>query len=490
MKSGSLIPRRGGLASIYDFGTKFHMPNANELLASYAGKEGATVDMTVRDFVDQVVRLCPKPTFIRILPDSFSLKGPSSEQRKYALHSFVLSHAVQILLFAPQERNPNRAYSRDRASYAHRFPTPDNIGGGIEKNVAGLFSMEDLHRAILLFYFTINHRMGSQGRPWIGKAHEYNAASWEDQFPGYYTPYANADLSNAELQPQSHGEPVRTEAESIPEGFDYGVSVAEPSEDTKPITGLGAVDINTEILESIVTTYPAKTIRESLKMLGEPEPRHLLPKNFQQDLSDLKKRHQQPDFDARVVRHRDTATDISFDQPSATIIVEECNFSQAWQSPLAFAVQQRTDEHYLSQQGSEGFEEQRKGMLVSFDWRSCALLDLDDAKLFRDRVAKARKTSHQLKMIYSLQDIENAATTLKVDSVRIDHVYMLTSCGLQLFYRQTKADNTDPVSPHDRKAYVRWLCRYSPIMTRAMDLATKYIGKRLLVYVDDPWIQW
>jgi len=485
MKSGSLIPRRGGLASIYDFGTRFYMPNATELLASYAGKEGATVDMTVRDFVDQVVRLCPKPTFIRILPKTFSLKGPSSEQRKYALQSFVLSHAVQILLFGPQDQNPNRAYSRDRASYAHRFPTPDNIGGVIGKNVAGLVSTEDLHRAILLFYFTINRRTGSLGKPWIGKAHEYSS---EDPFPGYYTPYTIAGLSNAELQPQSHGEPVLTEAERILEDLGHDASVAEPSEDTSPITGLEAVDINTEVLESIVTTCPARTIRESLKILDEPEPRRLPPSGFQELLVHLKRHHQQPDFDARLARYRDTVTYMSFEKHSATIIVEECNFTQKWPLCLQSALEQQTKEHYLAQQESEGFDEQRKGMLVSFDCRNCAILNLQAAKTFRNDVAEARKTVHLLQTVYRLQGIENAATTLKIDSAGIDHVRMLTSCGLRLLYDQFKGAKI--VFPNNYLASLRWLCQYSPIMTRALDLAIGNVGKQLLIYVDDPWIQW
>jgi hypothetical protein len=484
------------------------MLSATTLLASYAGKLGEKADMTVRDFVNQVVTLCPKPTFIRVLPEHFSHKWPPKERKRYALRAFVLSHAVQILLFAPQDRIPNRIYSRDGPHYAHRFPSPDNIGGGIEKNVAGLFSMEDLHRAILLFYFMINRRMDEIGRPWIGKVHKYEASPNDIQFPGYYTPDADADPTSADPQPQNHSEPVRTEApvhteapvltespvltegESISEGLGHGVSVTEPSEDTSPITGLEAVDINTKILESIVTTCPARTIPESLKILDEPEPRRLLPRGFRELVVNLKRHHQQPDFDARLARYRDTVTYMSFEKHPATIIVEECNFSQKWPLHLQSAIEQQTKEHYLAQQKSEGFDEQRKGMLVSFDWRNCAILNLDDAKTFRHGVAEARKTVHLLQTIYRLQGIENAATTLKLDSAGVDHVRMLTSCGLQLLYRQFKGDKERIVFPKDRSASLRWLCQYSPIMTRALDLAIENVGKQLLIYVDDPWIQW
>ena len=226
------------------------------------------------------------------------------------------------------------------------------------------------------------------------------------------------------------------------------------------------------------------------RFLDVPEPRKLLPSGFQDLLVHLKKHHQQPDFDARLARYWDTATYISFEKHSATIIVEECNFSQEWPLRLQSAIEQQANEHYLAQQESEGFDEQRKGMLVSFDWRNCAILNLENAKAFRNDVAEARKTVHLLQTLYRLQGIENAATTLKLDSASIDHVRMLTSCGLRLLYDQFKGDKDKTVFPNHHAASLRWLCQYNPIMTRALDLAFKNVGKPLLIYVDDPWIQW
>ncbi|RBQ75730.1 hypothetical protein FVER14953_03515 [Fusarium verticillioides] len=39
---------------------------------------------------------------------------------------------------------------------------------------------------------------------------------------------------------------------------------------------------------------------------------------------------------------------------------------------------------------------------------------------------------------------------------------------------------------------IRWVCYYNPVMTRALEVANKYCGddkERLVVYVEDPWIQ-
>lgn len=550
MRKGSLIPRHGEhygsgesvVRSIYSFQGKFAMINPTELLEAYAGKEGQRADMTVRDFVDQVVTLCPKPTFIRVLPKYFWRTGSQETRRKYALQSFVLSHAVQILLFASQDRVSNRVYSRDRTSYAHRFPTPDNIGGGTEKKIAGLFSMEDLHRAILLFYFMIKRRTHPQARPWIGRA----VTDMPVLFPGYCNPDADTVPTRDEpIKPEaagnlegngvSSGSITKVEQNAVRSGQEamvdkdsnsiapipdaaiqannishdsatvvsaadleerrcpgttavdqqdihHVVSAAILSKDRSPTTGLKAVDINTEILESVVTTWPARSIRLSLRRLGEPEPPQLTDRDLQELLSDLKKRHEQPDFEARMARHRATISDLLIDQFSASIIVEECNFSQAWNFPLASAVQQRSKEHYKAQQESDGFDEQRKGMLISFDWRNYAILNGDDAKPFRETLAEVRS------IVPQLQDLDNVTTNPEMDMVGIDPVNMLTSCGLRMLYRQAKAGMM--MSLDSCKVYLRWLCQYSPIMTRALDLAVKNAGKRLLVYVDDPWIQW
>ena len=68
------------------------------------------------------------------------------------------------------------------------------------------------------------------------------------------------------------------------------------------------------------------------------------------------------------------------------------------------------------------------------DWRSSAILNPDDAKLFLRGLAEAKKTIHLL------QGLKGAVIPSKIDSVGIDHLNMLTSCGLQMLDRQVQTD--------------------------------------------------
>ncbi|WXC64900.1 hypothetical protein SNK03_010710 [Fusarium graminearum] len=163
-----------------DFSNEFVRPPPTQVLQAYYEDE------RVHDFVDQIIELCPQPTFLPIRNDHVS------ERKEYLwapkrLHpeAFVLAAAAQILLFAPQDWNPDRDYSRDK--YTHRFPTPDNldIGGGTDKVVSNKYSMEDLHRAILMFYRLVDRR--SQ-KDWLTKRVLINTKS---EFPGYHDPKKN-----------------------------------------------------------------------------------------------------------------------------------------------------------------------------------------------------------------------------------------------------------------------------------------------------------
>lgn len=87
--------------------------------------------------------------------------------------------------------------------YGHRFPTPEFIGGGTEKVVAGLFSMEDLQRGIVEFYHFVSRR--KQG-DWIGKVPEDDGLLPE--FPGYHGP--NVGATGAAAQDPEDGDRVET----------------------------------------------------------------------------------------------------------------------------------------------------------------------------------------------------------------------------------------------------------------------------------------
>lgn len=66
------------------------------------------------------------------------------------------------------------------------------------------------------------------------------------------------------------------------------------------------------------------------------------------------------------------------------------------------------------------------------------------------------------------------------------------TCGLRLLFDQAMGQRSR-LTPTDRMDCIRWVCYYNPIMTRALELANKYCRdnkERLVVYVEDPWIQW
>ncbi|RBR24753.1 uncharacterized protein FIESC28_02526 [Fusarium coffeatum] len=104
------------------------------------------------------------------------------DEMAVAPKALILVHAVQLLLFTPQAWDRDRPYTRIASDYPHRFPTPVEVGGDTEKRVANTFSMEDLHRAILLFYQLVIRRLGRGA--WIGRP----APTMESQFPGYVKP--------------------------------------------------------------------------------------------------------------------------------------------------------------------------------------------------------------------------------------------------------------------------------------------------------------
>ncbi|KAG9503580.1 hypothetical protein J7337_003531 [Fusarium musae] len=64
-----------------------------------------------RRFINDVAKLCTKPTFIPVLNQTVSTSG---EPGKISPCAFILAHAVQVLLFAPQDWDPNRVYTRDQ----------------------------------------------------------------------------------------------------------------------------------------------------------------------------------------------------------------------------------------------------------------------------------------------------------------------------------------------------------------------------------------
>ncbi|SCV45357.1 uncharacterized protein FFB14_08608 [Fusarium fujikuroi] len=535
----------------------------------------------VREFIDKVAKLCTKPTLIPVLNQTVSTPGLPGNISPCA---FILAHAVQILLFAPQDWDANRVYTRDQDAYAHRFPTPETIGGGTTPTVAGLFSMEDLHRAILLFYYLLKRR---SERKWITK--KAPARSSKAGFPGYHHPTSPSVDHGAhhnpneppagETSPSASGwgpqanevdavadnnepddsdkdeggsgqseedanesEGVREdeneeESESAPhqsgeynsesnqgdedengDGQADEVEDADMSEglnETETIEGLKTITINTLILESLTTTRPSESLSQRLQDLGKPKAPPISSGNLDSELLFLLEHHMQPEFEYEASTSIKNDTHVPFDlgipemkhlikrpsgtpanseinQPSPLVFVEECRYQ--WDIPHYPEI----NDSCPAQPPGQGnhpiseYPELRKAVLTSFDWRNKILLELEEPP-FLATVENAKSVMKGLLdpeiAKYQIEGFGSEDATPLIDTYKL--LRDDQTCGLRLLFDQAMGQRSR-LAPTDRMDCIRWVCYYNPIMTRALELANKYCRdnkERLVVYVEDPWIQ-
>ncbi|KAF5709512.1 hypothetical protein FMUND_10000 [Fusarium mundagurra] len=461
----------------------------------------------VREFTENIAKLCTKPTFIPVLNGSVSTP---SQPHRISPMAFILAHAVQMLLFAPQDWNPNRVYSRDQSTYPHRFPTPETIGGETARTVAGLFSVEDLHRAVLLFYYLLNRRSASK---WIAKAAPQSSSNAD--FPGYHCPASpamNQDQSEVATAPVSNEEPVNALANPQTDQRTSLVDADAPEalDDPQPIKGLGTIKINTMLIESATTTRPRRTVAERQRAPNRPEMHPLLEWELKAEVASAKNLHAQPDFDKLLARSRETETRVTFsfqgpdiaalmrhqvactEDIPPTIVIEECDFQEG--NPIACHVAKimpKVSEQVCNQTDEEMLEH-RKALLTCFDWRNNSTLK-SNKPFFPGTLGNAKSVIERLNdPNVPRSQIEDDANPDVITMVNLyDTVYDDESCGIDLFYMQNQLDRSVKALG-SRGVAIGWLLYRSPIMTRALDLAIKYCKdkkERLLVYVEDSWIQ-
>ncbi|EEU35700.1 uncharacterized protein NECHADRAFT_87952 [Fusarium vanettenii 77-13-4] len=105
---------------------------------------------TVRELVDEVARATPRPVLIPILVQN--IRSDDHANKDHIVQTaFNLVHAVQLLLFATTQFQPDRTYHREHPNRRYTFNTGD-------KTVTGLFSLEDLNRSVLMMYSLYNRR--------------------------------------------------------------------------------------------------------------------------------------------------------------------------------------------------------------------------------------------------------------------------------------------------------------------------------------------
>ncbi|KAF5009663.1 hypothetical protein FDECE_4132 [Fusarium decemcellulare] len=132
----------------------------------------------------------------------------------------------------------------------------------------------------------------------------------------------------------------------------------------------------------------------------------------------------------------------------------------------------------------------RLGVLTTFDNRNHIVLQATKPLLAGKRddvINKVRQMGEQ--------KTQSAPKRLQGPVVGVEHVEDLvrhdTNGGLTFLYTVTNT-NPDLYAPTTSSSLIRWLAAESPIMTRALDLAFQHVRgdkKRLLFYVDMPWIQ-
>ncbi|KAF4335375.1 hypothetical protein FBEOM_10784 [Fusarium beomiforme] len=440
---------------------KIDMPSPAAILQAYDENPG------IRSFINNIASLCTKPTFIPALNKHVSLP----EGEKICPEAFVFAHAIQILLFAPKTWDPERQYSRDH-KYTHQFPYCNTLGLDAtdpESDARHHISEKDIRRAILLFYHLIKRRDGSS--VWI--------------------PISTTD-SNLEIADDE----------------------TDTTDDIAPIKWHDSFDVGTLLLDTFTTRTPTKILPQRLRSLGEPELPPISVKKFRQDLDLLHERHEQPEFMSILSKIQRLVTRVPYnlgisgmnhlvqrlsggtsnsniDWLSPIVTVEEC---VDWESPGCPEINnlgyEESSEH--DSQAAWTLFEHRKNVLVSFDWRNKMVFDLEEPP-FLATIDTAKRVIKQLQDPEIEQSLINGRGETEVDAIieKYNMILRDPTGGLSLLDAQVIIDESKRM-PSNRNDCIHWACYYSPIMTRAIELAWKYCRddkEQVVVYVEDPWIQ-
>lgn len=145
--------------------------NPAELVSTY------TTNSQLKSLIDTIACSLSAPMYLPITRNMVNERD--DENDVIDRPATILAHAIQILLFAPTQWNPNIVYKSDNGDYTHRYPTPAGHGGNC-RTVAERFSLEDLHRAILLMHLAISRRAPGNN------VYSARPPRSLEKFPGYY----------------------------------------------------------------------------------------------------------------------------------------------------------------------------------------------------------------------------------------------------------------------------------------------------------------
>ncbi|KAF5578895.1 hypothetical protein FPANT_9821 [Fusarium pseudoanthophilum] len=114
-----------------------------------------------RDWLDTFATLITEPQLLPSIGAGF----------QHRMETFILAHALQILLFAPIQWHQGATY-KSTDSYPRRFPLEYPEPGPDDVTVCGKYSLDDLYRAVLLMFFLIQQRPAKGGDPYNSRTSE------------------------------------------------------------------------------------------------------------------------------------------------------------------------------------------------------------------------------------------------------------------------------------------------------------------------------
>ncbi|KAF7553679.1 hypothetical protein G7Z17_g3457 [Cylindrodendrum hubeiense] len=166
------------------------LPNPVHVIKAYENPD-------VKWVVDCVANGVSKPIFLPVAHrDVWPGTGSPHQASNTSSIIFILVHAVQVLLFAPiNSKTPKSELCANQEAYPHRFPSPPGFGGNEDKDVAGLFSMEDLNRAVLLIFCQLKRRDGKHNLSSDSSPRNQSCT----EFPGYLDQVSDSDNLDDEV---------------------------------------------------------------------------------------------------------------------------------------------------------------------------------------------------------------------------------------------------------------------------------------------------
>ncbi|KAF3073075.1 hypothetical protein CFAM422_004964 [Trichoderma lentiforme] len=221
---------------------------------------------------------------------------------------------------------------------------------------------------------------------------------------------------------------------------------------------------------------------------------------------------------SRLVLPDGTACYPRTDLPPMTIATEELNFDSKRQSHIRdhgrlcaahSFISSLADEISTAGRGGVGsarragsinFSAYHQGVLVAYDYRNSIIIHSKVEEIFRadaTTIENAIIAFRDGKIMpgSQLQRHNGGSDKGKGPAVGIEHLQEVLSfdqnAGLDYFFSLTRLDSYVN-SPTGRSGWLNWLCATSPILSRCLELAHRYVlqGKeRIVVYVDTRWIQ-